>query len=149
MGINGNRSNETLSREISRRKAVVIISGRRFLDFARNDDGVNRYQRQMRQNLISPRMTVGVSTLSSSRAELRAALETDGNRSNDTLSREISRGKAVVIISGRRFLEFARNDDGVNRYQRQTRQNFISPRNDDGVAQLLRHLERSCVPLWE
>ena len=59
MGINGNRSNETLGREISRGKAAVIIMGRRFLDFARNDDGVNRYQRQTRQNFISPRMTVG------------------------------------------------------------------------------------------
>ena len=40
MGINGNRSNETLSREISRGKAAVIIARRRFLDFARNDGGV-------------------------------------------------------------------------------------------------------------
>ena len=57
-------------------------------------------------------MTMGVSTPSSSRAELRAAMGINGNRSNETLSREISRGKAVVIIARRRFLDFARNDDG-------------------------------------
>ena len=54
MGINGNYSNDTLSREISRRHAAVIIARRRFFDFARNDDGVNRYQRQTRQNFIFP-----------------------------------------------------------------------------------------------
>ena len=95
----GNRSDDTLSREISHSNAARTIRGGDFstpLRFGRNDGKGARQHRHLERRCMS-------------------VWETDGNRSHDTLSREISHSNAARTIRGGDFstpLRFRRNDGG-------------------------------------
>ena len=103
-GAEGKRIDDTLSREISHCNAARTIRRGDFstpLRFGRNDGGR--------------------SPPPSSRAEPHAGMGTGGNRSDDTLSREISRRNAACTIRGGDFstpLRCGRNDDkGVRQHR--------------------------------
>ena len=91
-GADGKRFDDTLSREISQRNAARTISGGRDfstpLRFGRNDERGARQHRHLERRYVP-------------------VWETDGNRSHDTLSREISHRNAARTIRGGRFLHSA------------------------------------------
>ena len=103
--LEGNRFDETLSREISQRNAARTIRGRDFstpLRFGRNDERGARQHRHLERSCMP----------------LWGA---DGNRAHDALSREISQRNAARTIRGGDFstpLRFGRNDERGARQHR-------------------------------
>ena len=114
-GADGKRFDETLSRVISQRNAARIIRGGDFstpLRFGRNDE------RGARQHRHLERGDASVWVL-------------EGNRFDETLSREISQRNAARTIRGRDFstpLRFGRNDERGARQHRHIERRCMSVR---------------------
>ena len=114
-GADGKRFDDTLSREISQRNAARTIRGGDFstpLRFGRNDErGARQYRHLERGD--APVWVL------------------EGNRFDETLSREISQRNAARTIRGRDFstpLRFGRNDERGARQHRHIERRCMSVR---------------------